>query len=149
MDFFNFVTERLAIGARPRTPADIDKLVAAGITSIISVTDEGDDSTVAYNKAVDLLYNPAADDGSSKPDSWFHATLDYALPRLSQPHYKIFVHCSAGVNRGPSSGFAILRALGLSHRVALGLINFARPITVAGVRYRHDADRAVHALGYV
>lgn len=149
MDFFNFVTERLAVGGRPHTPDNIDKLLAAGITTIISVTDEGSDAVLIVGKGVEYLYNPTADDGISKPDSWFKRTIEFALPRLAIPHRKVFVHCSAGINRGPSSGFAILRALGLSHRVALGLINIARPITLGGVRYSPDADRAVQTLGYV
>lgn len=149
MDFFNFVTERLAVGGRPQNAADIDKLIAAGITAIVSVTDEVSDAPLLVGKAVDYLFNPTPDDGESKPDSWFRATIEFCLPKLAMPAKKLFVHCSAGINRGPSAGYGVLRALGISHADALTMIHIARPITLAGCRYSGDADRAVQSLGYV
>lgn len=149
MDFFNFVTERLAVGGRPRTPDDVDKLISAGITAIVSVTDEGDDTAAAAGKKVELAWFPVADDGAPKPASWFQSVIEFALPRLAYPRRKLFVHCSQGINRGPSAGYAVLRSLGVTHTAALMMIHVARPITLAGVRYATDADVAVQTLGYI
>jgi hypothetical protein len=89
------------------------------------------------------LFNPAADDGQPKPVDWFQRSLRFAMPILARPGWIVYVHCYDGINRGPSTAYAILRAQGLSPWQARLLIDFNRPIDVAGLRYAGDAEKAL------
>jgi protein-tyrosine phosphatase len=86
------------------------------------------------------------DDGHVKPIDWFKRAIDFALPALALPNTKIYAHCAAGINRGPSLAYAILRAQGLEANLAYSLIKTARPISFIG--YAKDADIAIKSLGY-
>ena len=46
------------------------------------------------------------------------------------------------------TAFAVLRALGWPHQDALDLIHKQRPVTMAGICYRDDAEVALKALGW-
>jgi protein-tyrosine phosphatase len=146
---FNFVTPRLATGAAISTVQDVAALVAAGITHVIDCRDDFDDGVLlAANRKLAYIYNPTPDDGKTKPPDWFNRSLTFALPALALPKNKVYAHCHAGVNRGPSTAYCIMRALGFSSNDAKHLIHSARPMTIAGIRYAGDADHAVVVLGY-
>jgi hypothetical protein len=137
---FSFVTPRLVTGGL-LTSADAAGLVAGGVTHVLNLAETEDMPWgVAY------LHNPTADDGTHKPPSWFEASLNFALPALAEPRHKVYCHCQAGYNRGPSTAYCILRALGLDAQLTEALIRSHRP--VVGLRYKADADLAVVALGY-
>ena len=143
--FGNFVTPRLATGAALSGPPDVDALAAAGITHVIDCRTEFDDGSLLAQR-FHYLYDPTADDGQPKPTTWFQPGIAFALQALSQPASRVYAHCAAGVNRGPSMCYAIMRALGWSASDAAGTIKTARP--VAQIRYIPDADAAVVSLGY-
>jgi protein-tyrosine phosphatase len=147
---FSRVTERLFVGAQINTQSDVDELVAAGVTHLIDAEIEHNDATIQLIRPMpfNYLWNPTADDGQPKPQQWFQKALDAAMPAMSQPGKIVLTHCAAGVNRGPSLAFAILRAQGLNHDQAIVLLNSARPVTIPGVRYAGDADKALAALGW-
>ena len=143
---FSFVTGRLATGAAISSPDDVQALKSAGITHIIDCRAEFDDGQLLASSGLTYLWNGTDDDGQPKPPAWFAASLAFALPSLAQPHVKVYAHCAAGVNRGPSTAYAILRATGLAADTAAQIIRAARP--QVGLRYAGDADTAVTALGY-
>jgi protein-tyrosine phosphatase len=144
--FANWITERLATGGALSGSADVDTLKAAGITAVIDCQAEHDDGPLFADSGIAYVWNPTADDGQTKPPEWFARSLAFALAFLSQPRQYVLAHCGAGVNRGPSTAFAVLRALGLTHGEAMLIVTTGRP--QAQVRYANDADRAVQALGY-
>lgn len=144
--FGNFVTSRLATGGALTGPADVDALFTGGITHVIDCRVEFDDGALLAQR-FHYLYDPTADDGNPKPPAWFQPGIAFGLQALSTPASRVYVHCTAGVNRGPSMCYAIMRAFGWSPVDALATIKAARP--VAQVRYSNDADAAVKALGYV
>ena len=146
---FNFVTVRLAAGAAIGSPKDVQALIAAGVTHIIDCRADFDDaSLLASRPELHYLWNGVNDDGQPKPASWFEKSISFALSAfVANPHYRVYAHCQAGVNRGPSTCYAILRALGLNTALAENLIRTARP--QVQLRYKPDADAAVHLLGYV
>ncbi len=145
---FNFVTARLATGGGINVQSDVDQLIAAGITHIIDCRAEADDSSLlSHNKAImGYLWNGVEDDGVSKPDGWFLKSLDFALPIFAMPFSKVYTHCAAGINRGPSTAYAILLAIGLVAPLAEQIIRQARP--QVGLAYKSDADRAIKTLGF-
>jgi protein-tyrosine phosphatase len=143
---FSFVTERLATGAAITGPADVTALHAAGITHIIDCRAEFSDAPLLATSGMAYLWNGTEDDGQPKPPAWFAASLVFALPALATAGAKVYAHCAAGVNRGPSTAYAILRAFGLLPAAAEAMIRAARP--QVGLAYKADADSAVTALGY-
>ena len=147
---FNFdaVTDRLLVGSRPTCVADIEKLRAQSVSHILDVCMTDDSSLLPGAMAAALgisgyLFNPAPDDGQPKPVEWFQRSLRFAMPLLAQPGWILYVHCYDGVNRGPSTAYAILRAQGLSPHVARLNIDVNRPIDLVGLRYAADAEAAL------
>lgn len=138
---FDQITERIFVGSRPRTPADWKRLEFAAINCVLNVCETADppDSPPGWT----YMWNPAADDGQPKPALWFQRSIKWALAQLSTPGDRIYVHCVDGVNRGPSTVYAILRAFGLSKLDAALQVHASRIVTAVGLRYAADADAAI------
>ena len=118
-----------------------------GVTHCIDCRAEFDDAPLfAGNPNISYLWNGVRDDGIPKPTIWFQKSLDFALSALASPRHKVYAHCLAGRNRGPSTAFAIMLALGWLPQDARDLIKKNRP--VAGIAYAADAERAIKELGY-
>jgi protein-tyrosine phosphatase len=123
---FNFVTERIAVGAQISCKADVDQLVAAGITHVCDMRAEYDDTLLADPRIV-VLWLPEQDDGSPRPrDHVLNAVL-FGMTGLSQKKNRVLYHCAAGVNRGPTACYALLRAFGIARDAAIQMIRSARP----------------------
>lgn len=146
MTDFQFVTSRIATGAALSGPEDVVAMVEAGVTHIIDCCAEFDDTAlfIANPNVVVVLWNGVEDDGQPKPSSWFQKSIDFALDALTKPHAKVYAHCAAGVNRGPSTCYAIIRSLGISAEDAETIIRKVRP--QVGLAYKSDADKAVSDL---
>jgi protein-tyrosine phosphatase len=126
---FNFVTERIAVGGEILSKDDVDEIVGAGITHVIDMRAEFDDDTLNDNR-IAILWLPQVDDGTMRPPGQYRKGIQFALPALSLPNAKVFLHCSAGLNRGPTMCYAILRAFGFSQAEAISRIRAARPEVV-------------------
>ena len=147
---FDFVTPRLATGAEVISPADVDTLVAAGITHIIDCRDGFTSAHVlADEPQISYLWNGVPDDGdpATHGDAWYAKSLSFALPALARPYTKVCAICRSGVNRGPSTAFAIMLALGFTPTDAEEIICAARP--VVGLTYKSEAIASVANLGYL
>jgi hypothetical protein len=145
---YNFVTTRLATGGGIVTDLDVIRLVNDGVTHVIDCCIEFDDAgLLRTHPALSYLWNGTADDGQPKSAEWFGKSIAFVLDALSHPKAKVYAHCAAGINRGPSTVYAVLRAFGLATTLAEALIRTARP--QVGLRYKDDADKAVVTLGYV
>ena len=146
---YNFITTRLATGSKINNVQDIQTLINNGITHIIDCAVDNDNKTLLINfPQITYLYNGTLDDGQPKPVSWFQQSLEFALPALALPHNKIYAHCDAGVNRGPSTIYAIMLAQGYNKFLVDALIKVGRIQTIVGLRYEDDADAAIKLLGY-
>lgn len=140
------VTDRLFTGGDlplHRGPAavlaDLDEVVAAGVTHVVDNRIEWSDE-VTYRVAapqIAYLHNGQDDRGQRMPDSWFDRGVDFALDALATPGTAVLAHCHMGINRGPSMALAIMLALGDDPVDALAAIRAARPI--AAVAYSEDA----------
>jgi len=136
---FSIITARLATGARLDSMEDAQQLVASGITHILDLTDAEDDQQFLAGLGLGYLYNPTADDGSEKPAAWWEASLAFAQQAYSSLGTCLLCHCSAGINRGPSTSYAVLRACcGLSSTEAVEMIRAARP--QVGLAYAGQFD---------
>lgn len=147
-DDWQFVTRRLATGAGIYSPQDVRDLQAKGVTHILDCRIEAriSDRMAEEFPEVGYFNNGCDDDGKPKSVEYFRRSIEYGLWVLSQPNTVLYVHCAAGINRGPSSAYAILRAQGLSPNQAWNLLKSTRPIVRC--LYSSDADVAVKALGY-
>ena len=139
----SWLTPRLAVGSMPLEPGEVARLLAKGVTHVLNVSDMPS-AMLANDLRLTYLHNPAADDGGLKPKSWFARSLRFALPAI-RGGGTVYVHCYAGLNRGPSTAYAILRAYGWSRAQALERIAERRP-RAGFPLYADDADEAIAAL---
>ena len=145
---FNFVTARIAVGSAPSSPDDIVTLLNYGITGIINLYEVDDTQYFGICKFA-YLHNPTPDDGTPKPTSWFKESIEFGLSHLSLTNTKLYCHCQAGINRGPSTAYAIMRAgYSLLSEDTLLLIRKHRLVDIVGVRYASDAEAALKEMGY-
>ena len=141
---YSFVNNRLAVGGSIENRADVDTLAKQGITHIINCR-RHDDSPLLQGE-FNYLHNATSDDGRPKSVPWFQKSIEFALAGLSCPGTKLYVHCAAGVSRGPSTCYAILRALGMDSDSAEAAIRKVRP--QIRLSYKEYADAAITQLGY-
>lgn len=152
---FDFITPRLATGARLSSVEDAEILVEAGITGIIDCTwlepdqQYTDTQVFAAHPALSVLWNPTIDDGETKGVDWFEPSIDFAFQTLSKPRSALYCHCDQGRNRGPSTAFAVMLALGWTYDTAIEMIHTARPATIGWLRYANDAANALREMGYL
>jgi len=142
------ITERLYCGGLIYDENEYQFLVKEGITHIINaaLTESNDAEILKLHPQMKYLFVGEPDDGQPKPKEWFDKTIRFTLEAYQTPGTIVYVHCAAGVNRGPSLAYAILRAIGLSRSEAFDTIKLNRPQAMIG--YKVDADRALIELGW-
>jgi protein-tyrosine phosphatase len=123
-----WVADRIAVGGGIWTDERMIEVVRAGVTHIIDMQLEYDDTPLAEPYGVKVLWNPTDDDFRSKPPALFQRGVDFALAALDDPESKVFIHCAAGVHRAPMMALAVLRALGFSLQDAMDVIQARRPV---------------------
>jgi dual specificity phosphatase 3 len=143
---FDFVTPRVATGGALWDEADARAVLDAGITHVVTAARELEDDVrrLLAGRAVHLA-NGTWDDGTAKRTAWFARSITFSIRALEgDPNARVLLHCGAGINRGPSAAYAVLRALGHDPEEAYELITAARPF--AGIIYANDAEAAVSAI---
>jgi hypothetical protein len=142
---FNDITIRVGTGAAVSSIDDVKALLAAGYTHVIDCRDDFDDAPLfmgtTIGRRLHYLWNGTPDDGQPKPPRWFDISLEFGLHALSLRKTKVYAHCAAGVNRGPSTAYAIIRAQGYTATEAEQWIRAARP--QVGLAYKLDAEKAL------
>lgn len=123
-----WLTDRIAVGGGIWTEDKMIEVVRAGVTHIIDMQIEFDDTPLATPYGVQVLWNPVDDDFRHKPPEVFRRGVEFARAALDDPEAKIFVHCAAGVHRAPMMALALLRAEGWSLDDASELIEGRRPV---------------------
>jgi len=123
-----WITDRIAVGGGIWTDDQMIELVRDGITHIIDMQIEFDDTRLAQPYGVDVLWNPVDDDFQPKPPEVFQRGVDFAMAALEQAESKVYIHCAAGVHRAPMMTLAVLRALGFSLKDAVKMIESRRHV---------------------
>jgi len=121
-----WVTDRIAIGGGIWLEDKMGEVAAAGVTHVIDMQVEFDDTPLAQPYGIEVLWNPVDDDFQPKPPEVFQRGVEFALAALEQAGAKLFVHCAAGVHRAPMMTLAILRAMGWTLDDAKHLIQSRR-----------------------
>ena len=123
-----WVTDRVAVGGGIWNEGNMIEVVAAGITHIIDMQIEFDDTRLAEPYGVRVLWNPTEDDFRAKPAELLQRGVDFALEALEKADSKVFIHCAAGVHRAPMMALAMLRAQGWTLEDAMERIEERRDV---------------------
>jgi len=123
-----WIADRIAIGGGIWNDEKMIEVVRAGVTHIIDMQIEFDDTRLAAPYDIKVFWNPTDDDFQLKPPELFRHGVDFALAALDHPESKVFIHCAAGVHRAPMMALAVLRALGFGLQDAMDVIQARRPV---------------------
>ena len=147
----HFVTPRLAVGGDlspdpARSLVQLAEICHLGITHVVDVRSEWSDAGVVARSAPQLryLHHGMDDAGQAVPAAWFETAVSWVEAAWADdPEAVVLTHCHAGINRGPSLGFAVLLALGSDPVDAISRLRAAR--STANVWYAADALDWHHA----
>jgi protein-tyrosine phosphatase len=121
-----WVTDRIAVGGGIWSRENMAKVAAAGITHVIDMQLEFDDTPLAVGLGVEVLWNPTDDDFEHKPPELFRRGVDFAEAALAREDAKLFIHCAAGVHRAPMMTLALLGSQGWDLEDAMEMIETKR-----------------------
>jgi protein-tyrosine phosphatase len=124
----SWITDRIAVGGGIWTPEKMAEVARTGITHIIDMQIEFDDTPLAEPHDIQVLWNPVDDDFQPKPPEVFQRGVEFALQALDDEEAKLYIHCAAGVHRAPMMTLAVLRSLGYELNGALDLLEARRHV---------------------
>ena len=123
-----WLTDRIGVGGGIWTSENMAKVARAGITHIIDMQIEFDDTPLAKDHGIEVLWNPTDDDFEPKPAALFRRGVQFAQEALEGTEAKLFIHCAAGVHRAPMMALAVLGSMGWDVEGAMQLIEARRPV---------------------
>lgn len=136
-----WITDRIAVGGGIWTDDKMGQVAEAGVTHIIDMQIEFDDTPLAENHAIAVLWNPVDDDFQHKSPSVFRRGVEFALRALDEAEAKLYIHCAAGVHRAPMMALAVLGALGWTTKSGMQLIGTRRPVVDFADVYVESVER--------
>ena len=122
-----WLTDRIAVGGGIWTSENMAAVAQAGITHVIDMQIEFDDTPLGAAHGVEVLWNPTDDDFEPKPAELFRRGVEFAEAALEGTNGKVFIHCAAGVHRAPMMALAVLGSMGWKVEDAMELIEGRRP----------------------
>jgi protein-tyrosine phosphatase len=123
-----WITARIALGGGIWNQENMAAVARAGVTHIIDMQIEFDDTPLAEPHGIEVLWNPTDDDFESKPPELFQRGVEFALNALEDDSARVFVHCAAGVHRAAMMTLAILCAQGWDIADAMETMTARRPV---------------------
>ena len=122
-----WLTDRIAVGGGIWSAENMAVVARAGITHIIDMQIEFDDTPLAEKHGIEVLWNPTDDDFEEKPAALFQRGVDFAEAALERDG-KVYIHCAAGVHRAPMMTLAVLGSMGWTIDDAMEMIQAKRPV---------------------
>jgi protein-tyrosine phosphatase len=104
------------------------ELARTGVTHVIDMQIEFDDTPLAEPHGIQVLWNATDDDFQSKPPELFERGVEFAMQALDAPESKLYIHCAAGVHRAPMMTLALLCSMGWELGTAMETISSRRPV---------------------
>jgi Dual specificity phosphatase, catalytic domain len=123
-----WVTERIAVGGGIWNAENMAEVGREGVTHVIDMQIEFDDTPLGEACGIAVLWNPTDDDFKLKPPELFQRGVQFAEAALEHPWSKVFIHCAAGVHRAPMMTLALLTTMGWELESAMELIESRRPV---------------------
>jgi predicted protein tyrosine phosphatase len=142
-----WLTDRIAVGGGIWTAENMEKVAEAGITHVIDMQIEFDDTPLGQAIGVEVLWNPTDDDFELKPPELFQRGVEFADKALGREEAKLFIHCAAGVHRAPMMTLALLGSMGWSLDDAMELIEKRRPVADFADVYVDSVRRFLNGAG--
>ena len=136
-----WVTDRIAVGGGIWNAENMAAVSRAGITHIIDMQIEFDDTPLAAPHGIAVCWNPVDDDFAPKPPEVFARGVGFALAALEGNESRLFVHCAAGVHRAPMMTLALLGVLGWTLEDGMDLIEARRPAADFAEVYVRSVER--------
>jgi len=136
-----WVTDRIAVGGGIWNADNMMAVSRAGVTHIIDMQVEFDDTPLAEPHAIEVCWNPVDDDFEPKPPEVFERGVEFGLAALEEDESKLLVHCAAGVHRAPMMTLALLGVMGWSVDDAMDLIETRRPAADFAEVYVRSVER--------
>ncbi len=136
-----WVTARIAVGGGIWTAENMAAVARAGVTHIVDMQIEFDDTVLAQPYGIKVLWNPTDDDFQPKPPEVFQRGVEFALEALEEEGTKLFIHCAAGVHRAPMMALAVLCSLSWKLGQAMQLIEAKRPMVDFADVYVNSVER--------
>jgi protein-tyrosine phosphatase len=124
----NWITDRIALGGWIETPEKMSDVANSGITHILNMAWEFDETPLAKPYGIQVFSNMVDDDFASKPPEVLERGVEFALAALEQPDSKLLIHCVAGRHRGPMMTLAVLCSLGWTMDEAMRHISSRRSV---------------------
>jgi len=122
-----WVTDRIGVGGGIWTADNMAAVSRLGITHIIDMQLEFDDTPLAEPLGIAVCWNPVDDDFEPKPPEVFARGVEFGLAALEEKGAKLYIHCAAGVHRAPMMTLALLGVMGWNIEDAMDLIEARRP----------------------
>jgi protein-tyrosine phosphatase len=123
-----WVTDRIALGGGIWNERNMAELARMGITHVIDMQIEFNDTPLAEPHGIQVLWNPVDDDFQPKPPAVLERGVEFARAALEEPEARLYIHCAAGVHRAPMMTLAVLGAMGWDLEGAQALIEARRPV---------------------
>lgn len=117
---------RLAVGGGVWTAEAMAELARLDFTHVVNLQGEFDNRDLAVAAGLIALWNPTEDDLAAKPPEFFERSVQFARTALAWPGHQVYVHCAAGIHRGPITAAAILCGEGCELEEALRLVAACR-----------------------
>ncbi len=136
-----WLDDRIAVGGGIWNADNMAAVARAGITHVIDMQIEFDDTELAEPHGIIVCWNPVDDDFEPKPPDVFARGVEFALGALERNGAKLFIHCAAGVHRAPMMALALLGVMGWTVEDAMDLIEGRRPAADFAEVYVRSVER--------
>jgi protein-tyrosine phosphatase len=123
-----WITPRIAVGGGIWNEQNMAEVARAGISHVIDMQIEFDDTALAEPHGIQVLWNAVDDDFQPKPAEVFRRGVEFGQAALDDPESKLFIHCAAGVHRAPMMTLALLCSMGWELGKAMETIEAKRPV---------------------
>ena len=137
----DIINGRLLVGSRPEDDADVDQLRKLGVGAVLSLQSDSDLSRTGLSwaalwrlqmeRGLEVHRHPIIDFNPQDLIAKLEGAVDL-LEDLARRHERVYVHCTAGVNRSPTVCIAWLamrrgRTVAEAHEEVLRRRTVARP----------------------
>lgn len=146
----SWLDERIAVGGGIwNSDGKMAELKSLGITHIIDMQIECDDTEMGEAHGIKVLWNPTDDDFEPKPAALFRRGVDFAVEAFEESDAKVYIHCAAGIHRAPMMALAVLGAMGWKVEDARELIEDKRPVADFAEVYVESVRSFLDGGGFV
>ncbi len=137
----SWITEQIAVGGGIWVAEKMAEVHRAGITHVIDMQIEFDDTEIARPFGIEVCWNPTDDDFQPKGPEIFRRGVAFGLEALKNKDAKVYIHCAAGVHRAPMMALALLRAQGHDLEAAKTMIQSKRYVADLADVYVKSVER--------